>query len=1343
MVDDVVVSVKTEVEKAESLVKLRENVARLGETSLEVNEGVDSLVESINAIAEAKEIAEDVASTTEAFNEQAEALTKAKEEYKRANEALLQFGDALSDIEKKEAEAALKSHEKEVARLTKSYDKAEKAMTKANDRYASASGYVKQLSTDSSFYERELGKTIVKQQELNTALDDMKELSLAKKDLGLENYQEEIDKLEQSYKALASSGKLSTEELQLAHQRLTEETKRYRKQLDGTQGAINNLKKGIPSFLAVTGIFAKMAKDAINYEAAMADVAKVMGGTDEEVNALSKSLVDLSKEVPIAADGLAKIAESGALIGLKADDLEQFTKQVAVMSTAFSMSTDKSGKAVSDMMNVFQIGLSDVNDLTDAINHLSNNGAADAEDIIESLTRVGGAAQNFGLAKEEVAALASSFIALGMTPEIASTSIKGFLTDLSTAEQQGEQYQKSLEKMGLSSVELATAIRENPQKAIIDFLSAINKLDNADVTGVLTNMFGKGNQSNIASMARAVDQLSASFGMVGDKASYAGSANTEFESKLKTTESQMQLLKNNIDALSLALGEKLLPILNKVLESGTDLVKWTNEFSDAHPHITNLVMTMVALAGVSKVVSAGFKLLTLQGKQATSVFGKEGALVKGMSKLGVEATKTSGAIKLLGKSFAVLEAANLGKTIGKDVGDQLRKDVKWVEQAQNTVTHGYMQLWTAAKGLSSASVTLFTKGPKEAGKVLEKNTQQLELQAQTYKEMQADAGKHKEFVKQQLELERQIAKEKEEQEKADQRAKEAAEELLRIQQERERSIRSVSQELERYGLSVTSIQNEISKQGDDAIRSFSKLGNEAAATSEQITAHFVRMLEEVKTPKEVELLIGELDHVMNQLNDTGDGFKINEHDADLLNSTLANLRQELNDGATANKAFEESIKATSDAFEEQRLAGQGVTSELEKQLDVINKQLKKEEELLQSKIDALKAERDLATARDESSRAAELTRQIASKELELIQAKLKASGKLTELESKELERLNAKVNAGEKLNDTEKKHLEALKHSIALRANEVAALGASAEAKAMDTQATDANTAALQRRNNAASGASKSIKKTAEAVDDVDKATKKTTSSGGGSTKFSSWLKDAGDTALLAQSQIDGLKNSVLGAQKYLVGGVQDIHGFVNANKHLRYELEQLQKGVDSFKSLRDEISSLKEPTLSQITHFESMAKSMSSIDDKALGAVKDQLKGMKDEILALRQESEQLLTTLQKDVRDEQARAMGREYRIQQTQKTLELEEKIAVAKAKGDAIAVRNLQEALEIQQRIDRISASKARNESKQKVEKRVAIDLNVGNEPHLMETDEETASRVLKAIERMKRTATPRR
>ncbi len=1337
MVDDVVVSVKTEVEKAESLVKLRENVARLGETSLEVNEGVDSLVESINAIAEAKEIAEDVASTTEAFNEQAEALTKAKEEYKRANEALLQFGDALSDIEKKEAEAVLKSHEKEVARLTKSYDKAEKAMTKANERYASASGYVKQLSTDSEFFQQELEKANEQQIALNESLSDMESLSFAKNDLGVKDLQKELDKLNESYETLEKSGKLTTSELELAHQRLTEETKKYRRQLDGTQGAINNLKKGVPSFVAVSASFAKMAKDAIDFQSSMVGVAKVLNGTEEDVKKLSDSIIEMSKKIPLAVTELAQIAEEGAKIGLAADDVERYTEQVAKMATAFDMSTEKSGKSVATMMTIFNTGLEGVAELSDAINHLSNSGASNAEDIIEILTRVGGSAQNFGLAKEEVAALAHSFLELGQSPEIASTSLKNFFVQLSTAEKQGSSFQESLEKMGMSSVELAQSIRDNPQRAIIDFLGSVNKLDDADVTGVLTDIFGRSTQADVASMARNVDGLSKAFGYVGDRAAFAGSVGAEFNKVSQTTESQLTLLKNNVNALSVQLGESLLPIINAGAEGLTGFVQSIQEFSKEYPNLTKISLALFALAGGARAATAGFKLMKIQGIKTTA------ALTTGFTALGASANTARVAALGLSASVGVLGAAFAGLQIGK----YLRENFVIFEQFGILLAAGMRKLVVKVTGYARAigrALKLDFSGAKEAIREMEEEL--LEVSDAMYdfmEETKKGSIKAREGVDglansvDNLDDKMDELRKKSMLESIARDGKTALARAL-ANDEEAASIERLNHELNAYNMSYNSIMEGLTKSGNDALNRFRRIANESAVTSEILRDAMIATLDEISTPRELENLIEQFEMAKTKLDQTGESFLMASEDLEILGPSFARLTQLLKDGVISQADFNAEMEKEIEILKAKKDGLHAVTSEFEKQLDVINKQLKKEEELLQSKIDALKAERDLATAREDASQAAELTRQIASKELELIQAKLKASGKLTELESKELERLNAKVNAGEKLNDTEKKHLEALKHSIALRANEVAALGASAEAKAIDTQATDANTAALQRRNNAASGASKSIKKTAEAVDDVDKATKKTTSSGGGSTKFSSWLKDAGDTALLAQSQIDGLKNSVLGAQKYLVGGVQDIHGFVNANKHLRYEIEQLQKGVDRFKSLRDEISALKDPTLDQVLNFEAMANSINSIDDQALGVVKSQLQGMKDEILALRQESEQLLDSLKK----EQAKAMGRDYRITQSQKLLEIEEKIAEAKAKGDMTAVRNLEEAMGIQQRIDRISYVKNRREEEPKITKRVAIDLNIGNEPHQMETDEQTAERVLRAIERKKRVSTRR-
>ncbi|NLD09442.1 MAG: phage tail tape measure protein, partial [Xanthomonadaceae bacterium] len=874
---------------------------------------------------------------------------------------------------------------------------------------------------------------------------------------------------------------------------------------------------------------------------------------------------------------------------------------------------------------------------------LSNNSAANAPAIIEVLRRTGGAAQNFGLAKEEVAGLASAFLSLGMSPEIAATSLKGFATDLANAKKAGTGFQESLIKLGTTSVRLAQDIRDNPRQAILDLLGSINELEGSEVTGVLTDMFGKANQSNVASLAKNVDQLSDAFDLVAVKADYAGSVTEEFDKKNETTESRVKLMSNSLTAVSIEIGSQLLPML----KSGADSI---SKVSDGFNKAKGFAMSFAAgFAKMQVAVSGRAKAL---GKALT--FDFEGA----------------------NRELELMETQLLA------IGDAHFESME--------------ELFNTARQAKDEVITF--------GDVMA-DIERQEKEARLARI--ANDGK--------VALARALANEEE-----------AA------------SIERLNEQLAKFGQSYNSIEEGITKKGNDAINTFERIGRESAATSSIIRESFIATLKEIETPVEAQKLIDSFEEIRSQTNEAGDAFKVTAEDAIMLAPELLALQEAIANGAKVDADWAEVLSGVNEQLEKKRLGLMAVTSEHEKQVEAINKQLKKEEELIDSKIRALKAERDLATARDDLAHAAELNRQIAEQELQLLNKQVATNAKLTELDQQALARLEAKREAGEKLTKAELEQIDALKHSIALRANEVAALGASAEAKAIDTQATDANTAALQRRNNAASGASKSIKKTAEAVDDVDKATKKTTSSGGGSTKFSSWLKDAGDTALLAQSQIDGLKNSVLGAQKYLVGGVQDIHGFVNANKHLRYEIEQLQKGVDRFKSLRDEISALKDPTLDQVLNFEAMANSINSIDDQALGAVKSQLQGMKDEILALRQESEQLLDSLKK----EQAKAMGRDYRLTQSQKLLEIEEKIAEAKAKGDMTAVRNLEEAMGIQQRIDRISYVKNRREEEPKITKRVAIDLNIGNEPHQMETDEQTAERVLRAIERKKRVSTRR-
>ncbi|GHT97832.1 hypothetical protein FACS1894126_2590 [Alphaproteobacteria bacterium] len=93
--------------------------------------------------------------------------------------------------------------------------------------------------------------------------------------------------------------------------------------------------------------------------------------------------------------------ENGSSVTLVASkDLGAFTESVAKMSTAFDMTAEEAGNAMAQLSNVFQIPITELTQLGDAVNHLSNNTAAKAKDIVPALNRAGGSVRQFGLSAQ-------------------------------------------------------------------------------------------------------------------------------------------------------------------------------------------------------------------------------------------------------------------------------------------------------------------------------------------------------------------------------------------------------------------------------------------------------------------------------------------------------------------------------------------------------------------------------------------------------------------------------------------------------------------------------------------------------------------------------------------------------------------------------------------------------------------------------------------------------------------------------------------------------------------------------------------------------------------------------
>ncbi|WP_419214894.1 phage tail tape measure protein [Wolbachia endosymbiont of Rhagoletis cingulata] len=349
-------------------------------------------------------------------------------------------------------------------------------------------------------------------------------------------------------------------------------------------------------------------KVAIDFESAMADVKKVVNFTQNtnEAEEFAQKLKKLSREIPLSAAELAKIAASGGQLGIDKDKLLEFTTTVAKMATAFDMSAEQAGDSIAKLANIYGIAVEKMEGVGDIINYLSDNTAAKANDMIEALARVGGNAKQFGLDINQTSSLVNAFISLGKQPEKAATAVNALLSKLQTAEGQGKEFKAALESIGITAEEMSQKVAENGQNALLYFFETLEKVDRQERSQILLNLFGQEYQDDIALIVGSLEEYKKAIDFVADKEKYNKSMQKEFNNRASTTANNLQLLKNTIAELGMNLGSVMLPPLNwisKILRSISTGIAW---FAEKCPILTTGVMSIISALIIGKIAVVGF-----------------------------------------------------------------------------------------------------------------------------------------------------------------------------------------------------------------------------------------------------------------------------------------------------------------------------------------------------------------------------------------------------------------------------------------------------------------------------------------------------------------------------------------------------------------------------------------------------------------------------------------------------------------------------------------------------------------------------------------------------------------
>jgi TP901 family phage tail tape measure protein len=372
---------------------------------------------------------------------------------------------------------------------------------------------------------------------------------------------------------------------------------------------------------------AEFAGDCVNaameYESAMADVAKVVDGLKDENGNLTESyhemsdaILDMSKNIPMTAEELSQIMAAAGTAGIATEDLTRFTEVAAKMGVAFDSTAEQAGEWMAIWRTALGLTQDEVEVLGDQINYLGNTSSENALKLSQIVTNIGSLAKISGVSASELAALGAA--TTGIDANVAATGLKNMFVAMGQGTQATEKQQKILEKLGFTSTEVAERMQIDSKGMILDLLESINQLPKAEQEAAISGYFGKESLATIAVLAGNLDNLKDQFEKVGDAASYTGSMEAEYATRAATSANNVQLLENRMNALKIQLGTYLLPVLNTVLgvlSTGIDVLAMLADSSEgAFDQVT------VAVEAVANVVDDFFQGI-LDGKSIVDALG--------------------------------------------------------------------------------------------------------------------------------------------------------------------------------------------------------------------------------------------------------------------------------------------------------------------------------------------------------------------------------------------------------------------------------------------------------------------------------------------------------------------------------------------------------------------------------------------------------------------------------------------------------------------------------------------------------------------------------------------------
>lgn len=448
-------------------------------------------------------------------------------------------------------------------------------------------------------------------------------------------------------KAEAALAKMQVE-LQKTNKELADQPSRMAKWSSGLQDVGNRLQSAgqeIATSFGVAGAAISAAlgyavNTAADFEAQMGRVGAIAEASSAELEAMTKTAMELGASTSKSASEVAQGMEMMATMGFKANEI--IAAMPGVIAAAEASGEDMA--LVADTMAValraFGLEASQSTHVADVLAKTANISAANVEGMAYALKYAAAPAHTLGMSLEELSAAVAIMSDAGIRGETAGTTLRSALLSLTAPSKEAS---KELENL---KVKITDA-----QGNMLPFADIIAQLKagmqgwgNAQKAAALETLFGKEAVSGMMAVIEAgPEKIRALTAELQNSTGASAQAAAQMKDNLKGA---LEQLSGAFETMQITIGNALIPVIQSLAGALQSVVDWFNQLDPS-------VQQFIALSA-----AAGAALLTLIGAFG-AVMAAVGLAASGMGALGLSLSAVSAAILPVTAAIAGLTAAGV------------------------------------------------------------------------------------------------------------------------------------------------------------------------------------------------------------------------------------------------------------------------------------------------------------------------------------------------------------------------------------------------------------------------------------------------------------------------------------------------------------------------------------------------------------------------------------------------------------------------------------------------------------------------------------------------------------